>query len=1116
MTGSKVFLVGDSYLGSMDKSDLQGGVATSRNTCHDGVVSDLKSMTAYCFDVGGSNFTKLTQLDQSTGAVPASPTVITLSSPIPVSGGEIYSGYGRVVYRNGTTRRVYDVDLPSGTVYDRGTVTVTRMDTEQYATGLSNTAWGVAEFFDSELWLTVAGPSYPVSKITRYRVSDGTTQVVADAGALRFSDLASFTVDPTNQRWYFHYEGNSSAVNFGYDETLGFADAVITTTPAVSVVPSSTLTNANTLSYAVTFGEAVTDLTISDFTLGGTSAGWSITGLTANSSTSYTLNLDQAGSSSGTVTMSLAANSVYWTAGAMTIPDSPAVASTVTVDHDPPTATVASSPASPAAGMSLTFGLTFSESVSGIAAADFTNIGTAAGCVFTPSAASGSSVNVVVTQCEEGTLQLRLAANGVTDAAGNTGPTANVASPSITLAASALTVTAASQNVNYGGTWTDSYSQSGLLGGDSLTVTYSYSGTTTLGTPYGPSATKPTAGGSYSIIPAVGYGAGNTNRYALVRNNGTLVISRVAQSVLTVTSTSATYGQNLSLTTSGGSGTGAVSWAKVSGACTLAGSVIIPDDAGSSCVVKATKAADDNYLSVDSANTSITTNMANQATLTVTSTSATYGQSLPLTTSGGSGTGAVNWTKISGTCTLSGSAIMPGDVGTSCVVKATKASDTNYNSASSANTSISTGKGSQTGFTVSNATSFTTGTSLSLTATGGQSGGNISWSLTSGQCTLTGTNLTASRGGISCVVEATRAGDSNYFAVSDSATITVNKIAQVLTFRSTPPSSANPGGTYTVSVDSDAFLAPVIAIANTSSSVCSISAGVVTFNTVGTCLVSASQAGNDTYAAGAASQSITVTALAAAAPQTSAPAVVAPVSPPSSVDVPQTVAPAATTTTIPPKAASGVTTTVPRPVVTTTTSTTTTVPVRQDPGAPNAGADGEYPELKAGEMSVLVRGRSVKVKKDTTGGRLTLTLPNNVVLRIGSTDPTAKTARLNADGELVVNRGETIEVSAEGFIAGTTYTVFMFSDPVELGRGVVSADGTVSGVLDVPTDVKTGGHTLQMNGVGDGDEVVSVSVGFEVLERSDNTLAAVLAISAAILLALLGGRPVWRRRRRSA
>lgn len=39
-------------------------------------------------------------------------------------------------------------------------------------------------------------------------------------------------------------------------------------------------------------------------------------------------------------------------------------------------------------------------------------------------------------------------------------------------------------------------------------------------------------------------------------------------------------------------------------------------------------------------------------------------------------------------------------------------------------------------------------------------------------------------------------------------------------------------------------------------------------------------------------------------------------------------------------------------------------------------------------------------------------------------------------------------------------------------------------------------------------------MGFEVLERTDNTRVVVLAFTVAILLALLGGRPVFSRRRR--
>jgi hypothetical protein len=64
-------------------------------------------------------------------------------------------------------------------------------------------------------------------------------------------------------------------------------------------------------------------------------------------------------------------------------------------------------------------------------------------------------------------------------------------------------------------------------------------------------------------------------------------------------------------------------------------------DAGSSCEVIATKAGDDDYNSVASVATSITSAKATQAALTVTSTSATYGQTLASFTSGGSGSGSV-------------------------------------------------------------------------------------------------------------------------------------------------------------------------------------------------------------------------------------------------------------------------------------------------------------------------------------------------------------------------------------------------------------------------------------------------------------------------------------------
>lgn len=605
------------------------------------------------------------------------------------------------------------------------------------------------------------------------------------------------------------------------------------------------------------------------------------------------------------------------------------------------------------------------------------------------------------------------------------------------------------------------------------------------------STVNATAAGSTCVVRATK--DSDTNYLTVSSADTTLTFAKGNQSALTITSVTATYGAPLNLATSGGSGSGAVSFVVDSGSCTVTGSVLTVGDAGSSCWVTAAKSGDDDYLSVSSASTSIGTSKSTQSSITISDTTTVYGQGLVLGITGGSGTGSVSYSVVSGTCTIVGALLTPGNAGSSCVVKATKATDTNYLERSSANTSITISKASQTGLSVTSSSSFTTGSPLSLAASGGQSSGSLSWSLTSGICSLNGTTLTASRGGITCVVEVTRAGDSNYLADSATQTVTVDKIVQVLTFRSTPPSSPIIGGTYTVQVDSDASLAPTVAIANQSASVCTISAGVITFNSTGTCLVSASQSGNDVYAAAAASQSITVSLAPVPTTVPAAPSGQGATTNTTSTTIPQIAVPAPVSTSS-----------------TTTTTTTTTIPA--DPGSPNL-IDGESPSVEVGETMALVRGQEVDVIASSDNGQLTLTLPGNVILKFGTTNSASGEAQVGSDGKLRMYGDTKVSVAVSGFVPGSTYTVFMFSEPLELGRGEAEGDGSVSETLLVPGDVEAGNHTLQVNGVGPGDEVVSVSMGFELMERQSNTRVTLAVIMVAIALALLGGRPIFKRRR---
>lgn len=95
---------------------------------------------------------------------------------------------------------------------------------------------------------------------------------------------------------------------------------------------------------------------------------------------------------------------------------------------------------------SLTLGFTvdFSESISGLTAADFSNMGTATGCGFTPASASGSSIHVSVVCTGDGTVVVQLAAGSVIGATVS-GPRIDTNSSMVAIDSQAPTVTVTSR-----------------------------------------------------------------------------------------------------------------------------------------------------------------------------------------------------------------------------------------------------------------------------------------------------------------------------------------------------------------------------------------------------------------------------------------------------------------------------------------------------------------------------------------------------------------------------------------------------------------------------------------------------------------------------------------------
>ena len=130
-------------------------------------------------------------------------------------------------------------------------------------------------------------------------------------------------------------------------------------------------------------------------------------------------------------------------------------------------------------------------------------------------------------------------------------------------------------------------------------------------------------------------------------------------------------------------------------------------------------------------------------------------------------------------------------------------------------------------------------------------------------CTVVGTTVTFVHVG-ACTVTATQDGDTAYLAASAvTQVIQVPKVAQSVAFTTTAPADATVGvGSYTPAAVGGASGSPVtMAISPQSATTCAMANGVVTFTEIGTCSVTAEQAGTSDYeAATQATQSFAVVA----------------------------------------------------------------------------------------------------------------------------------------------------------------------------------------------------------------------------------------------------------------
>ena len=398
---------------------------------------------------------------------------------------------------------------------------------------------------------------------------------------------------------------------------------------------------------------------------------------------------------------------------------------------------------------------------------------------------------------------------------------------------------------------------------------------------------------SVNVSAVIGNGVltkGTTYEFAVAEVNslGTSTFSSVAsavpgpflQNTISVSTTTGSY-PSVTLAYAGGSGTGAVTFATTDSAkgCSINGTTLTVTNIGT-CDVTVSKASDTDYISAASVTRAITIQKSVQAPISLTSLTKPFDEPLTLTSSGGSGDGAVSYEVMDtdrSTCLLTADVlkaqfVRPG--GGTCRVRVVKATSANYLEAASEFTQVLFTQGAQAPLVLDQPTNATFPIdSVPLVARGGLGEGEVTFTVRNGtakDCKVWYRTTVAADGSYgskvspsgfgataigtgTCLITATKAGDRNYRSItSNEVTATFNKAEQSalkmggsgIGSRAGTALITNGGSgigdvTFKVETSATSTLTPA--------KNCAVTGAQLTSDNFGSCWVSAVKAGDENY-----------------------------------------------------------------------------------------------------------------------------------------------------------------------------------------------------------------------------------------------------------------------------
>ena len=386
-----------------------------------------------------------------------------------------------------------------------------------------------------------------------------------------------------------------------------------------------------------------------------------------------------------------------------------------------------------------------------------------------------------------------------------------------------------------------------------LTLTY----TGTSGTSYASSTSAPIDAGQYTVVAT----APESANYQATLASETFVINKSPQAITWTNVPDRVYSptdDTVTLTATANSDLG-VTYTVISGPATIKGSKLTVTGAGT-VVIAGNQAGSSNYLAAAEKTRSLVVRQSSQTITWANLRTRTYSptdDTVTLAATSSSGL-PVTYTVTSGPATVSGSTLTVIRTGT-VLITARQAGDVNYFAASSVLKSFDVDKATQVISWADLGTRVysTTANTVNLDATA-SSGLAITYSVTSGPATVSGTTLTVTGAG-TVRLAAIQSGNFNYLAATTvEKSFVVTKGLQTITFPDLVTRqysvSAN---TVTLAATSSAGLAVAYSV---TSGPATVSGSTLTVTGVGTVVIAANQAGDGTYlAAPAVSKSLIVT-----------------------------------------------------------------------------------------------------------------------------------------------------------------------------------------------------------------------------------------------------------------